>query len=401
MALSNRTTMIVKLVAAVALIALGFDVARIPWWPLSFVAMTLVITGFVVLVRTIALSIPKDSPRYEARQRLVRVIFVNVGFIVAFVVALTLLRGGSSGNKIQHLLQEDEIGWSPDGPPGTVGERNATIDPAKPHLLFLGDSILFGWRVKEEESAVGLLNVENRIPGYQAVNASVSGYSIDQYWMYLKKVVDDVKPKLIVIGLYTGNDFDVTGKEWEWGVAKPLFRVKDGKLVRADRAGGCYRMLSESLLFRPIWTVFSHPGDRSNIRASRLIESICKPDELSESELEAVVAQLFKEIGHIAEQQHAKLLFLIESDEDDYQGLVTAKEHKYLSRFRLMRQMLKDQGFDYLDLHTDQEFARRSATGPLFQEDHAHFTVAGNKVLADVLTREIKRRYGLGVEASK
>lgn len=59
------------------------------------------------------------------------------------------------------------------------------------------------------------------------LNLSVSGYSVEQYWLYLRRVLPSTQPKLIMVGVFTGNNLQLTGRELTpWGHGEPLFVVE-------------------------------------------------------------------------------------------------------------------------------------------------------------------------------
>jgi hypothetical protein len=77
-------------------------------------------------------------------------------------------------------------------------------------ILFLGDSMVQGYGVPLEQSMVYLLeNSINQPPRSQKIeilNGGIFGYSPLLEYLYLQEIFPKVKPDLILVGLFLGND---------------------------------------------------------------------------------------------------------------------------------------------------------------------------------------------------
>ena len=84
--------------------------------------------------------------------------------------------------------------------------------------LFLGDSFLLGWGVKEELTFASLTRekLREQIPGSEIINAGyTNGYSPDAYYAFLKKEGLLFNPDLIAVVIFTGNDvLDIADNIW-------------------------------------------------------------------------------------------------------------------------------------------------------------------------------------------
>lgn len=274
---------------------------------------------------------------------------------------------------------DGELGWAPFAGDDVVGQRLQAIDPARPHVVLVGDSILYGLNLQDAETAPEILNARRR--DVQFLNASVSGWSIEQYWLYLRRVLPHTKPKAIVIGLFTGNDVQLTGREYTpWGFAKPLYGLDDkGALVRRNRGAGCINGLAQSLLFRGLW--------KRQEWAVSLIRTLCDPVELPRGELERAIAKMFDEIEALGRARGVPVVFALLPTKFEI-SVHGADWTKYIAKYGLLRRLLAEGHHETLDFYP--EILRAHAPlDDLFQRDNAHMTAAGHRLLADVLERHL------------
>jgi lysophospholipase L1-like esterase len=276
--------------------------------------------------------------------------------------------------------EDPELGWAPVGK-GRVGQRLDVIDPGKDHLLLIGDSIIFGQGLAETEH-VGR-RLEEQMPHWQVLNAAVSGYSIDQYYLYLKRIIDEVKPKRIVIGVFTGNDYQITAREFSWGTSKPLFMVEGGELVRANEGASCIDDLSRSLLFRTLW--------RSRDTALGTINALCAPRELRRGEAEAVLARLFVGIDELGQRYGVRPLFVLLPVRDEY-NIFDRERFLYTSKYRDLRRLLVLGKHDVYEPFSAIARATKESPDSLYLEDHAHFTANGHRLLAREILAQLEKR---------
>jgi len=96
-------------------------------------------------------------------------------------------------------------------------------------ILVLGDSFTFGAGVELEDTYVKqletILRSKNSSKEYEVINAGVMGYGTDQEFYYLKEWITKLKPDLVIVGFYVGNDLEdvMIG-------ASNHYTVKDGYL---------------------------------------------------------------------------------------------------------------------------------------------------------------------------
>jgi lysophospholipase L1-like esterase len=96
-----------------------------------------------------------------------------------------------------------------------LGFRDREVSPKGPYtfrILVLGDSYTFGYGVEMEDSypeqLEGFLNVQAQQPReYDVINTGVNGYGTIQEFGLLKRHFDSLRPDLVLLGFFTGNDF--------------------------------------------------------------------------------------------------------------------------------------------------------------------------------------------------
>jgi lysophospholipase L1-like esterase len=130
----------------------------------------------------------------------------------------------------------------------------------KKRIAFLGDSFTFGcWVDRVERSFVGIVDQRLEARRYEVLNFGVGGYGLDDMELQYREQVDPFSPDVVVVDLFTGNDFRDT-----WlGIHK--YTVAGG-VVQLDP-----RVLEERIpeRYRRQDGIFSQPADdRSWLRRS-------------------------------------------------------------------------------------------------------------------------------------
>ena len=86
---------------------------------------------------------------------------------------------------------------------GVRGTQIGDKTPGRPRILFLGDSVTFGYALPEEKIFAYLLN-ESELPGtgsIEVINAAVAGWSARQYRMFLERHAEDLQPDIVLVGI--------------------------------------------------------------------------------------------------------------------------------------------------------------------------------------------------------
>ena len=133
----------------------------------------------------------------------------------------------------------DAEGWR-------VGESDASDQG--PVLLAAGDSFTFGLGVTYEETFAD--RIARRLGDWRLRNVAMPGFGLDQVWLSLRESLRDVRPELVLVGIFE-RDFhrsQTAYREYEQ-INKPLFRLVGGELklqTADDRPAAWFRWLERS-----------------------------------------------------------------------------------------------------------------------------------------------------------
>ena len=116
-----------------------------------------------------------------------------------------------------------------------VADVRRPIDPARPSILFVGESILFGYRLNWSETAAAQVGEKARL---QPVNLSVNGYGTDQEWLRLRQELPRFAHTKAVVALFAPMMIERSldrhrprlDADLRWHAAEPGWRL--GKLFR-------------------------------------------------------------------------------------------------------------------------------------------------------------------------
>ena len=215
------------------------------------------------------------------------------------IVDLRELREGVSERSLSYQY-DAELGWMP--VPGsvstatnarTVQVRHNSLGlrddefvlDAKPTIMFLGDSFVWGLDAEASERFSEIL--KPRIPDYKILAAGVSGFGTDQEYLLLQRLWPKVKPAVVVLMFCTDNDRDDNSSNIRYeGYQKPYFtRGADGSMVLAGQPVPKSRLqaIKEDWWVRHSWLVrlanavylkLRHPAVRVSDPSEMLIDKI-------------------------------------------------------------------------------------------------------------------------------
>src|SRR5450631_2709513 len=134
------------------------------------------------------------------------------------VADLRELRQGISERSLSYRY-DPELGWAPIPSSTSIVTNARTIHvqhnslglrdsefslDARPTIMFLGDSFVWGLDAEADERFTDLL--KPRIPGYKILAAGVSGFGSDQEYLLLQRLWPKVRPAAVVLIFCTQND---------------------------------------------------------------------------------------------------------------------------------------------------------------------------------------------------
>jgi hypothetical protein len=177
-------------------------------------------------------------------------LLVTCATLVALEIVLRVadfreLREGVSERSLSYRY-DAELGWTPVPNSDSIVTNVRTIHAhhnslglrddefkldAKPTILFLGDSFVWGLDAEANERFSDLL--KSRITSYKILAAGVSGFGTDQEYLWLQRLWPKVKPAIVVLIFCTQNDRADNSSNIRYeGYQKPYFMTApDGSLV--------------------------------------------------------------------------------------------------------------------------------------------------------------------------
>lgn len=116
-----------------------------------------------------------------------------------------------------------------------VADLRHPLDPARPSIMFAGESILFGFRLNWQETAAARIGTAM---GAQTVNLAVNGYGTDQEWLQVRRVLPHFGRTKAVVALFAPMMIERSldrhrprlDADLRWHAAEPGWRL--GKLLR-------------------------------------------------------------------------------------------------------------------------------------------------------------------------
>ena len=81
-----------------------------------------------------------------------------------------------------------------------VAKPTSVLDPARPSILFVGESVMFGYRLEWPETVPGRVEA---MTGVQSVNLAVNGYGIDQDYLHLAAELPKFRRPLAIVMLFS------------------------------------------------------------------------------------------------------------------------------------------------------------------------------------------------------
>ena len=189
--------------------------------------------------------------------------------ILLRVVDLRILREGAGERSLTYRY-DAELGWAPIPNSSSIVTTARTIHAqhnslgfrdieferdARPTMLFIGDSFVWGVDAEANERFTDLLR--SRISNTAIVNAGVSGYGTDQEYLLLQRIWPTFQPAVVVLTFCTANDRLDNGTNVRYdGYQKPYFATAtDGTLMLRGQPVPKSRQLyiKQDWLVRHLW----------------------------------------------------------------------------------------------------------------------------------------------------
>jgi hypothetical protein len=190
-------------------------------------------------------SITRERGRQALRSACI-VLFTTLASLAAIeivlrIIDLRILREAASERSLTYRY-DAELGWMPIPNSSSVVTTARTVHvqhnslgfrdiefarSARPAMLFMGDSFVWGVDAEANERFTDLLR--SRISNYTTVNAGVSGFGTDQEYLLLQRIWATIQPAVVVLIFCTANDRvdNSTNVRYD-GYRKPYFASTAG-----------------------------------------------------------------------------------------------------------------------------------------------------------------------------
>jgi hypothetical protein len=212
-----------------------------------------------------------------------------------------------------------------------MGFRSPEIDLNQKHIVIVGDSVAFGSGIGDKETLS--YQLANQLKEFQILNFSVPGYSVDQYYLTLKKHINKTNPALVVVVIFTGNDMQETRKDNLFGIGKPWFEIL-GKSIKVVNKSlprySCTNLLSRSWAIR-------------TFRLENLAREICQNNEYKDMNAIIQMEKILLKINKLVSSKNASLLFILSPTiYDYYQGGLNCSSKENLDDCLTMRKNMQN-----------------------------------------------------------
>ena len=222
-----------------------------------------------------------------------------------------------------NVTMTGSLAWFQSNALGYRGPTPTSVDkpPHTVRVLFVGDSFTMGWGVEEKDTFIARIRGElgQTSPAVELINAGYhDGYSPDAYYAYLRREGMALKPDLVVIDIYTGNDVtDLQDDVWtstdDTGAPISLYTIRtytdyQGRFLNPSILSWNYRIpvLRDSHLFMFVTNIINHYAFPSvGIQQGRFGRSLSLDEAWSRFQLVTRATVKF------CEEQHVPLLYVI------------------------------------------------------------------------------------------
>lgn len=415
-------------------------------WPTMWFLMAMA-TGLAVLAIAAAARTKTISEPYS-RSELFRLLTAAGSILLGLIVLETLVRLGSGlfDPEIRQLMRANPSNYGVTHPyighlhtPKSsfvvsgrdfeathnldeIGFRNAwSWHGTQADIVVVGDSVAFGYGVADENAWPAVL--ARSLPRAPLVNLALVGAGPQQYLRVFETFGTQLRPKLLLVGVWAMNDFtDAAGFEtWErsgvggndmvWrDFGKPQrvrlsLRHPISSLEAVFRTD-LYPWLRRSYLYNLIWAlrggwagssalsaiVMPFPdGSRLRMGLPQVASDAARPDRRDFQ----LLLDALRRLHQIAKDQDAHVLMVLQPGKEEVYLPFVGERGVDLTE--QLRHAFDQQGIEYLNLLPEFREAAK-AGGKLYRETDGHPNEAGYELISRLVLAHLDRhkaKYGL------
>ncbi|MCF7837451.1 MAG: SGNH/GDSL hydrolase family protein [Candidatus Marinimicrobia bacterium] len=254
------------------------------------------------------------------------------------------------------------------------------LDTAKPRVLLLGDSNMWGYGVNDDEYPAALLNRDH--PDIRWFNAGMNGYGTDQQYLAFIELAPRIKPDLTVL-VFCGNDrFENTSRRVR-GYNKPYFSWDGETLTHHNNP------VPEPAKTDALW--FSMPDEIFRRTGSYILYHVAQVVEARKNRARAAESGLDREIRG-------------SSALDPTEALVRALNQAAAGRLLVVSiptdedlfALCRAEDIPYVDMGASPARQPGPHTYPGGRPKYGHWTPEGNRVAAGIIAEAVLARLAPG-----
>ena len=337
---------------------------------------------------------------------------IRIQFLALITILLTSLLGliivesyyWNSSSICEICRFHPELGWE-STPSKTVtngkityatnsmGIRSGAVDPSRGHILIVGDSVAFGLGVNNDETISHYLDSDKKINRlkYQALNISVPGFGIGQYYLNLKRNIDLLNPKLILLVINTENDLQDTRQEMNFGRSKPILTSQNDRLVNLN----------------PNISRFSCNNLYTRLRFAKFLIGNCQPNITEPNKVKISAGMIINAIRKLGIQKGAPTLTVLSPALGAVKFTTCSKknpkdtclEHDdaFYNAYGYFKKIMESNKIPYIDFLTHLlEYSKEQPISSLYGKgDIHHFSPKGNYILAQTIAKRLATDFDL------
>lgn len=233
------------------------------------------------------------------------------------------------------------------------------------NIMLLGDSMIFGKDVPQPQIFSELLNAE--ATDFTFINAGVNGYSTWQEYLTLKRFVDRIQPRMVILFYTQANDLDwnMRRDSFHPGVTLQEDQLISGGVSRNNQITFYKRLLSYRLL------------DHMFLHGSDLHYFIHRLDFLlrgKDSQGWRVARKILSEFSRLGDEKGFSIIVIDIPNIRQLRNVWPSQRHR-----QLLREACLDENFTYHDLadYYPKDFEK------LLLPDHHHWNPDGHRFVAE------------------
>ena len=275
----------------------------------------------------------------------------------------------------------------------SMGMRSGEVDPSRENILIVGDSVAFGLGVNNDETISHYLENDKKINRleYQVLNISVPGFGIGQYYLNLKRNIDLLNPKLILLVINTENDQQDTRQEMNFGRSKPILTSQNDRLVNLN----------------PNISRFSCDNLRARLRFTKFLIGNCESIITESNKVNISIGMIINAIRKLGIQKEAPTLIVLSPALAAVKFAACSKkipkdtclEHDdaFYNVYGYFKKIMESNKIPYIDFLTHLvEYSKEQPISSLYGKgDIHHFSPKGNYILAQTIAKRLATDFDL------